>query len=77
MARGNVSTRKVVTFDSATGKATVTGIVPPASTSALNLAAYEGGYDGKNDKTIDDSKKISADNIKIYVTIHHKKFTKN
>ena len=66
MARGNVSTRKVVTFDSATGKATVTGIVPPASTSALNLAAYEGGYDGKNDKTIDDSKKISADNIKIY-----------
>ena len=37
MARGNVSTRKVVTFDSATGKATVTGIVPPASTSALNL----------------------------------------
>ena len=66
MARGSVSTRKVVTFDSATGKATVTGIVPPASTSALNLAAYEGGYDGKNDKTIDDSKKISADNIKIY-----------
>ena len=66
MARGNVSTRKVVTFDSATGKATVTGIVPPASTSALNLAAYEGGYDGKNEKTIDDSKKISAGNIKIY-----------
>ena len=66
MARGNVSTRKVVTSDSAPGKATVTGIVPPASTSALNLAAYEGGYDGKNDKTIDDSKKISADNIKIY-----------
>ncbi|WP_318743922.1 hypothetical protein [Treponema sp.] len=66
MARGNVSTRKVVTFDSATGKATVTGILPPASTSALNLAAYEDGYDGKKPKTIDDSKKISADNIEIY-----------
>lgn len=66
MARGNVSTRKVVTFDSATGKATVTGIVPPANTKALDLAAYEDGYDGKNDKKIDDSKKISADNIKIY-----------
>lgn len=66
MALGNVSTRKVVTFDSATGKATVTGIVPPASTSALNLAAYEDGYDGKKVKTIDDSKKISADNIEIY-----------
>lgn len=66
MALGNVSTRKVVTFDSATGKATVTGIVPPASTSALNLAAYEDGYDGKKPKTIDDSKKISADNIEIY-----------
>lgn len=66
MARGNVSTRKVVTFDSATGKATVTGILPPASTSALNLAAYEDGYDGKKAKTIDDSKKISADNIEIY-----------
>ena len=66
MARGNVSTRKVVTFDSATGNATVTGILPPASTSALNLAAYEDGYDGKKAKTIDDSKKINADNIEIY-----------
>ena len=39
---------------------------PPANTKALDLAAYEDGYDGKKPKTIDDSKKISADNIEIY-----------
>ena len=52
MARGNISTRSVVTSDSKQGSASVTGILPPASTSALNLAAYEDGYDGKKAKEL-------------------------
>ncbi len=55
MARGNISTRAVVTSDSKQGSATGTGILPPASTSALNLAAYEGGYDGKKAKELSKS----------------------
>ena len=51
MAVGNISSRNVYTQDSAAGSASVTAIVPPLTTSALNLAAYEGGYSG-TEKTL-------------------------
>ena len=69
MAVGSVSGRAVVTQDSAAGSATVTAIVPPLSTSPLNLAAYESGYDGKEEKTLSESEKtnylLSADSTDI------------
>ena len=52
MARGSISSRSVYTKDSACGSATVKAIVPPLETSALNLAAYESGYDGTKTKEL-------------------------
>lgn len=37
------------------GEASVKAIVPPMSTKALELTAYEGGYDGKNTKTVSEN----------------------
>lgn len=55
IARGSiVASRSVETSDSKAGSASATAIVPPLATSALNLAAYEGGYSGK-EKTLSSS----------------------
>jgi len=47
VAAVGTAARAVETLGSDFGEATVTSIVPPAGTHALQLAAYEGGYDGK------------------------------
>lgn len=68
MAKGNL--RAVSTKDSKLGSVTVTGIVPPKDVSALNLAAYEGGYNGKDAKELSDDEKnnklLTAEKTKIY-----------
>ena len=68
MAKGNL--RAVSTKDSKLGSVTVTGIVPPKDVSALNLAAYEGGYNGKDAKELSDDEKnnklLNAEKTKIY-----------
>lgn len=71
---GNLSdhtpARDVIAKDSNAGSATVTAIVPPVATSALNLAAYESGYDGSKTKELSDSEKknylLTADSTDIY-----------
>lgn len=68
MAKGNL--RAASTKDSKLGSVTVTGIVPPKDVSALNLAAYEGGYNGKDAKELSDDEKnnklLNAEKTKIY-----------
>lgn len=49
------------------GEASVTAIVPPAGTSALELPAYEGGYDGTAKEVKDDKFVVSAENVVISV----------
>ena len=66
----HTSARDVIAKDSNAGSATVTAIVPPVATSALNLAAYESGYDGSKTKELSDSEKknylLTADSTDIY-----------
>lgn len=54
--------RAIAVRESAFAEATATSIVPPSGTTALQLAAYEGGFDGTV-KTTD--KVLKADGIKI------------
>ncbi|MBD5412191.1 MAG: hypothetical protein HDR51_05535 [Treponema sp.] len=49
------------------GEASVTAIVPPAGTSALELPAYESGYDGNTKELKDDKFVVSAENSNITV----------
>lgn len=66
LARGNFSSRAVYSLDSESGEASCTGILPPSNTSALNLAAYENGYDGKTVKTVEESKKFKKEDTTLY-----------
>lgn len=54
--------REVVVRNSKIGEASCTAIMPPVDTKAADLAAYEGGYDGKKAKTLskDEAKKALA-----------------
>lgn len=51
------------------GEASVKAIVPPANTKSLELPAYEGGYDGKNVKTVSENDEwvVKPANIKAEV----------
>lgn len=51
------------------GEASVKAIVPPANTKSLELPAYEGGYDGKNVKTVSENDEwvVKPANIKAFV----------
>ncbi|MBQ0051710.1 MAG: hypothetical protein KBT11_06535 [Treponema sp.] len=61
------ASREVYAKNSAQGSASATAIVPPIGTRALELAAYEGGYDGKTSKTLSaDEQKLSlADTLEV------------
>ena len=67
MARGTLGgSRALAVTDSAVGSATCVGIMPPLNTSALELAAYEGGYKEGVDKemTVTEEKlKLTRDEI--------------
>lgn len=67
------------------GEASVKAIVPPMSTKALELTAYEGGYDGKNTKTVSENDEwvvrpsnivVEVANGKVYVNFPMKAYLK-
>lgn len=59
--------REVYVTNSSIGEASAKAIVPPAGTSALELAAYEKGYDGSPKEVKDDNFVVSAENVEVYV----------
>lgn len=63
----NMPAREVYVTNSSLGEASAKAIVPPAGTSALELAAYEKGYDGSPKEVKDDKFVISAENVEVYV----------
>lgn len=63
----NMPSREVYVTNSSLGEASAKAIVPPAGTSALELAAYEKGYDGSPKEVKDDKFVISAENVEVYV----------
>ncbi len=57
----SIVARAVYAQSSDRGEASVRAIVPPAGTKALDLVAYEGGYDGEPKTVSEDDKKYVLD----------------
>lgn len=62
----NPGTARAVYATNSRGEASVRAIVPPAGTKALELPAYENGYDGKTTKEVkNDDYVVNAANFKL------------